>query len=446
MGVNRDATAVRDASAGYDQQAAKPIVPIGYKQTEVGVIPEDWEVKPLRDISPHQSVGLVINPSTYFDRNGTVPILVGSNVYENYIDWTAAKTITSGSNEKLTASQIYANDLVMVRVGDPGITAVIPPEYSGSNCASMMIIRGSSSFNSHWLCYLMNSDLGRSRVKHVQYGTAQKQFNISDAVDFIYPVPPLPEQRAIATALSDVDAFLEGLDRLIAKKRDLKQAAMQQLLTGQTRLPGFEGEWETMSLEEVADIRSGGTPSTTNQDFWNGDVAWCTPTDITALRGRKYLAETERTISTKGLQTSSAEVIPPKSIIMTTRATIGECAINTIPMTTNQGFKNLIPSKADSEFLYYLMTTQKQRLIQLCGGSTFLEVGKKQLQTFEVKLPLDIEEQTAIATVLSDMDAEIDALEQRRTKTVDLKQAMMQELLTGRTRLVRPKKEEAAAC
>ncbi|WP_170179934.1 restriction endonuclease subunit S [Prosthecochloris vibrioformis] len=148
------------------------------------------------------------------------------------------------------------------------------------------------------------------------------------------------------------------------------------------------------------------------------------------------MSDTERTISDVGLRASSAEVIPPNSIIMTSRATIGECAINTVPMTTNQGFKNLVPTKADPEFLYYLMTMQKERLKQLCGGSTFLEIGKKQLQRFEVVCPVEVDEQTAIATVLSDMDAEITTLEQRRKKTRDIKQAMMQELLTGKTRLL----------
>jgi type I restriction enzyme S subunit len=245
------------------------------------------------------------------------------------------------------------------------------------------------------------------------------------------------EQRAIATALNDVDALLGALDRLIAKKRNLKQAAMQQLLTGQTRLPGFSGEWEVKRLGELADIRSGGTPSTTDGRFWDGDVPWCTPTDITALDGRKCLNSTTRTITPAGLAASSAEIIPAFSVVMTSRATIGECAINTVPLSTNQGFKNFVPfEEIDGEFLYYLLSTQKQGFIRLCGGSTFLEIGKTQLVAYEVRLPTTKDEQTAIAAVLSEMDAEIAALEARRAKTRDLKQAMMQELLTGRTRLV----------
>lgn len=130
-------------------------------------------------------------------------------------------------------------------------------------------------------------------------------------------------------------------------------------------------------------------------------------------------------------------MIPAQSVVMTSRATIGECAINTAPISTNQGFKNFVPfATTDVDFLYYLIGMQKQGLIALCGGSTFLEIGKTQLAAYEVRLPSTKAEQTAIATILSDMDAELSALEARRAKTRDLKQAMMQELLTGKTRLV----------
>jgi len=212
---------------------------------------------------------------------------------------------------------------------------------------------------------------------------------------------------------------------------------MQQLLTGQTRLPGFHAEWEVKKLGEIADIRSGGTPSTGEPRFWDGNIPWCTPTDITALSGHKYLGETARLITQLGLKASSAEMIPAQSVVMTSRATIGECAINAVPVSTNQGFKNFIPfATTNVDFLYYLLGTQKQGFISLCGGSTFLEIGKTQLVAYQVRLPATKAEQTAIASVLTEMDGELAALEQRREKTRALKQAMMQELLTGKTRLI----------
>jgi type I restriction enzyme S subunit len=276
-------------------------------------------------------------------------------------------------------------------------------------------------------------------MKLAMSGNAITRLTLAKIRKLTFPVAPLPEQRAIAEALSDADALLDGLDRLIAKKRDLKQATMQQLLTGKTRLPGFSGEWETRRLAELGEIKGGGTPSTTQRHIWDGGLPWCTPTDITGLGGRKYLTGTVRTISAAGLAASGAEIVPPRSLIMTSRATVGECAINLKQVTTNQGFKNIVPvPHIDVEFLYYLMTTQKSRLLALCAGSTFLEIGKVQLGTLEVVLPDNQVEQRAIAAVLSDIDAELDALEARRAKVQSLKHAMMQELLTGKTRLVAP--------
>lgn len=268
--------------------------------------------------------------------------------------------------------------------------------------------------------------------------SGQPGINAQQYASLPLPIPPtLAEQEAIADALEDADALIESLEQLIAKKRAVKQGAMQDLLSGRRRLPGFTSKWTIKRLEEISDIRSGGTPSTTNPAFWDGTIPWCTPTDITALNGSKYILQTACNISEVGLAKSSAELIPKNSVIMTTRATIGECAINKIAVTTNQGFKNLIPHpETNCEFLYYLMKMQRERLIALCGGSTFLEIGKRQLAKLEVALPDDPMEQEAIGMTLADMDAELDALELRLQKARQIKQGMMQELLTGRVRLV----------
>jgi type I restriction enzyme S subunit len=243
------------------------------------------------------------------------------------------------------------------------------------------------------------------------------------------------EQRAIAEVLKDVDALLGVLAQLITKKFDLKQAAMQQLLTGQTRLPGFTGGWEVKRLGQVSEIVSGGTPRTGVASYWDGGIRWCTPTDITGTAG-KYLSETARTISQAGLDSCSAQLLPAGTLLLCSRATIGELKIAACDICTNQGFKSLIVNEgASNEYLYYLLLTMKPQLVERAIGSTFLEISKKETESLEVPLPL-FDEQTAIAAVLSDMDAEIAVLEQRLAKTRALKQGMMQELLTGRTRLV----------
>jgi type I restriction enzyme S subunit len=206
------------------------------------------------------------------------------------------------------------------------------------------------------------------------------------------PLPTLAEQEAIASALSDADGLIESLETLIAKKRQIKHGTMQELLTGKRRLPGFTGKWETKRLGEIADIRGGGTPSTIEEKYWDGSISWCTPSDITALSGYKYLTTTSRCITHAGLTASSAEIVPINSVIMTSRATIGECAITKIPLTTNQGFKNFIPYELTHfEFLYYILSNLKRSLIGLCAGSTFLEIGKAQLRQLTILFPSYLE-------------------------------------------------------
>ena len=407
----------------------------GYKQTEVGIIPEKWKVVPLSRTARRITRGASPRPidsPLWFDEESGVGWVRISDVTRShrYLKETAQRLSDAGIRN---SRFVRSGGLIMsicATVGRPIETRIDACVHDG------FVVFEQPQINQSFLYHVL-VDLEQTWSRRGQTGS-QMNLNTGLINRRLVAIPRTEaEQHAIATALSDVGALLGGLDRLIAKKRDLKQAAMQQLLTGQTRLPGFSAKWVSRPLGQVGDIKSGGTPSTTQAHFWDGGVPWCTPTDITGLRGRKYLIDTARTISTAGLQFSSAEVIPPRSLIMTSRATIGECAINLVPVTTNQGFKSIVTfAEIDVEFLYYLMTTQKTSLVALCAGSTFLEIGKKQLSGYMIKLPKDQVEQEAIAAVLADMDAELAALETRRDKTHDLKQAMMQELLTGRTRLL----------
>lgn len=414
-------------------------VKTGYKQTEVGVIPEEWDVCPVR-----QKGEVVTGKALAVNAPGPQrPYLRTKNVFDGRIDIDDVLTMPM-TDGQFTQFRIRNGD-VLLNEGQSlelvGRCAIYQDDYP-EPCAiqnALLRFRARAGVSEKFASYVFRHCQQTGVFARIALQTtsiAHRGGSRFERLRLAWPRSET-EQRAIAEALSDADALLGGLDRLIAKKRDLKQAAMQQLLTGQTRLPGFTGEWEVKRLTELAEIRSGGTPSTTEPRFWDGDVPWCTPTDITALNGHKFLSETSRMITQLGLKASSAEMIPAHSIVMTSRATIGECAINTVPVSTNQGFKNFIPfDTTDAEFLYYLLTTQKQGFMSLCSGSTFLEIGKTQLAAYEVRLPAKKAEQTAIAEVLADMDAELAALEQRRAKTRALKQAMMQELLTGRIRLV----------
>ena len=420
---------------------------LGYKETAIGPIPEDWQIGVLRDlVDPVRTIRYgIVQPGPY-DPSGRYMIR-GQDYSRGWVDPSELFRVSAKIEEPFANARVRAGDVRMTIVGaSTGRIAVVPPWLDGANLTqtTARIALRPDRANGLFCAYALTGPIGSQQVSNYLKGAAQPGLNCGDIERFVIPLPPRAEQDAIAQAVGDVDALLEGLMRLIAKKRDLKRAAMQQLLTGRTRLPGFTGIRKVKRICDVGEVRSGGTPSTSQSRFWNGDVPWCTPTDITALDGRKYLTCTARTISAVGLQSSSAELIPARSLIMTSRATVGECAINLVPIATSQGFKNIVPFDAvDVEFLYYLMATQKAGLLALCGGSTFLEIGKKQIAEYEITLPIDRDEQTAIAAVLSDMDAELVVLEARRAKTQALKQAMMQELLTGRIRLVPPEPAHA---
>ncbi|MEG0976790.1 MAG: restriction endonuclease subunit S [Comamonas sp.] len=162
----------------------------------LGEVPEHWSVKRLKHISPKIGVGLVINPSTYTREEG-VYFIFGGDVKEYEFDLTNARRMSAEDSDGLLPSRLNHRDLVCVRVGYPGITAVVTEELTGSNCASVVVIRR-GEFNSDWLCAAMNAWVGRQQVELCSYGAAQKQFNVSDAIDFVFPVPPLEEQDAIA--------------------------------------------------------------------------------------------------------------------------------------------------------------------------------------------------------------------------------------------------------
>lgn len=409
----------------------------GYKQTEVGVIPEDWNVDILDRFWSLTDCKHVTAP---FVGNG-YPLASIREVQNRFVDLNAAKQTTEEFYHRLIEGgrMPRVGDLILSRNATVGEVAQVanwhPPFAMGQDVVLMR--KKVQKFSTNYLQAIFHSPVITNQLANLMVGSTFKRANVEQIKNIIVPMPSASEQEAIAEALSDADNFIESLEQLATKKRHLKQGAMQELLTGKKRLQGGSGKWEVKPLNAVAEIRSGGTPSTNQPDFWDGDILWCTPTDITALKGIKYFTQTSRTISSQGLKCSSAELIPANSVVMTSRATIGECAINVVPVATNQGFKNFIPlQNTDGEFLYYLLQTKKQEFISLCGGSTFLEIGKTQLASFEIELPKEKSEQTAIATILSDMDAEIAELDAQLAKARAIKQGMMNNLLTGKIRLI----------
>ena len=210
----------------------------------LGEVPEHWELKRLKHLSPNLTVGIVVNPSEYVSDDG-LPFVYGGDIREGVIDWENSRRIAPALSEKQAKTRLKTGDLLMVRVGAPGVTAVVPPQCEGGNCASVMLIR-QGSFSSQWLCYMLNTRIVRFQVEVVQYGAAQEQFNISHAVNFWLPVPPRQEQDRIAAFLDTQHEKAQGLiqqaQSAVCLLQERRSALISAAVTGQIDVRGLVPE------------------------------------------------------------------------------------------------------------------------------------------------------------------------------------------------------------
>ncbi len=284
--------------------------------------------------------------------------------------------------------------------------------------------------------HYINSSFRQNFFNQSQIGGAQKNVNAGPNIKKNKRSFPsgITEQQAIATALSDIDALIDGLSKLITKKRNIKQAAMQQLLTGKTRLPGFSGKWKETVLGEIAKIQRGASPRPIDNPIWfteNSSVGWVRISDVT--KANMFLLETTQQLSPLGVKNSRP--VASGSLIMSICATVGRPIISKIDVCIHDGFVVFDLLKADQLFIYYILKWIEPNWSEQGQTGSQMNLNTALINNTKIKLPPS-DEQTAIAQVLSDMDNEIDALEKRLEKTRMLKQGMMQELLTGRIRLV----------
>ena len=273
----------------------------------------------------------------------------------------------------------------------------------------------------------------------IELGCGAGQPNISQdiikSILLFYPSNK-EEQQRIVTCLNDIDTLLSILDKKIEKKNLIKQGALQQLLTGEKRLEGFNKPWIEKRLGDMSTMNSGGTPSSKVQAFYNGGIPFLSISDMTAQG--KYIYSTEKKISELGLINSSARIVNKGTILYAMYASLGKCSISAIKMAISQAVLGINVNTAilDNVFLYYYLSFIENKVVAMGQTGTQSNLSKELVQNFVLKIPVDLTEQIAIATILSDMDAEIEALETKRSKYEQVKQGMMQQLLTGKIRLI----------
>ncbi len=404
----------------------------GYKKSEVGVIPEEWEVTTL---GRHVQITSGESPSfIQFTTTGKPYFKVEQlGNCEKYLGGEATPYHFRVGKAVRGSSIIFAKRGAAISLNRVRILS--EDSFMDTNLMALTCL---GDLDPEFLYY----GLGYIGLWQFADVTSVPQINNKHVKPLCFPLPPIPEQRAIAAALSNMDALLGGLDSLIAKKQGLKVAAMQHLLTGQTRLPGFSGDWEVKRLGDLGSIY-GGLIGKTKSDFGYGAARYITFMNVMSNvviddkifdRVNVSIAETQnRTKKGDIFFNGSSETPEEVAMCAVLLEDVQDVYLNSFCF----GFRFREDITADGVFFaYYFRSKEGRELIKsLAQGSTRYNLSKVALLNSSFRLPAQAE-QTAIAVVLSDMDTELAALQARRSKTQALKHAMMQELLTGRIRLI----------
>jgi type I restriction enzyme S subunit len=302
-------------------------------------------------------------------------------------------------------------------------------------------VEGSDRLDHIFLSYAIEKPL--YLLQKMIAGTTVKHLSKSDIRSVNLPTPPLPEQRKIASVLYAADQAIQKTEEIIKQAKRVKRGLMQSLFSQglydqeftetDTRFGELPSTWRVEKLGEVGRIAGRTAPEKDDEECWGGAIPWATPSEITNLEGNT-IAETKEYLTDRALEKVSSNLLPAGSILLTTRATVGACAVNEVPMTTNQGFKNVIPGDdLDTWYGYYRLTYESNQLEARAKGSTFREVGKETVENFKIPIP-PTEEQEGIGKALKSIDDRI--LNDRKViKRLEcLKKGLMQDLLTGEVR------------
>lgn len=400
-----------------------------FKQTDFGLIPNDWKVKPIVELISMMTNGFVgIIKSHYTDYENGILYIQGYNVEENSFNFHGIKRITEEFHKSHSRSCLQAGDLLTIQTGDIGITTVVPKELEGANCHALIITRFTKGIaDSRFYSYYFNFSGGRKRLKEIETGSTMKHINVGDMIQMLMPYPAKSEQTLIANALSDVDALISSLEKFIVKKRNIKQGAMQKLLQPKKG-------WKLMTLGDIAVVRDG-THQTPK--YVESGVPFYSVESVTNnnFKKPKFISEEEHNFLTRTFRIEKGD------ILMTRIGSIGDCKL--IDWDVKASFYvslALLKMKEgfSANFLcHYSKSSYFKKEVELKSLQYAIprKINLGPISTVNIEIP-NIKEQLTIANILSDMDIEISALETKLAKYRNIKLGMMQYLLTGKIRLI----------
>ena len=419
---------------GYDKKERDSVIKAGYKQTELGVIPDDWEVKAVEEISDVRSGKRLPLGNSLTDKETPYPYIRVADMEIGTIVLDDIKYIPPDVYPCIKNYRIFEEDIFISVAGSLGIVGKIPSQLNGANLTENADRLTKISIDRDYLMYMLMSPLIQNTIESEKTLGAQPKLALIRIRQFNIPLPPTKtEQTAIAKALSDTDALIQSLSQLIVKKRQIKQGAMQALLNPYDETGALKSDWVVKRLSEIADLATGNTPSTKDKSNYEGKFLFVSPAD---LGKRKWISQTEKTLSTKGF--SLARKFPANSILFTCiGSTIGKSGLAAEELTSNQQINAVLPNSSFcSEYLYYFLDLISSAIQASASEQAVPIINKTQFGETQIYIPNSKNEQKQISKTLSDMDTEITALETKLSKYQKIKQGMMQNLLTGRIRLV----------
>ncbi|AFI00166.1 restriction modification system DNA specificity domain protein [Helicobacter pylori Shi169] len=390
-------------------------------------LPKEWEVVRLLDIThifdgTHQTPQYTHHGVAFFSVEN-----IANNKPNKFISQQDYLIATSKNKPEY-------NDILLTRIGAIGISKVVSWTYPFSIYVTLAVIKQSKYFNSYYLHYFIQSSFFQKELKDNSLLQAIPcKINMDKLKKCKVILPPLNEQSAIANILSALDRYLYALDALILKKEGVKKALSFELLSQRKRLKGFNQAWQRVKVKDFGIIITGSTPLTQISEYWNGTISWITPTDI---NDNKDIFNSERKITQKGLNT--IRMIPKNSVLVTCIASIGKNAILRVNGACNQQINAIIPNKDfNADFIYYLMENNKQYLLGKAGVTATYIISKQVFEEIDFFVPKDLNEQSAIANILSALDNEIASLKNKKRQFENIKKALNHDLMSAKIRVLK---------
>ncbi len=391
-------------------------------------LPKAWQKVRLGDIAEIIGGG---TPSTQITSfwNGSInwftPTEIGVTKYVH----KSQRTITPLGLKKSSAKLLPIGTILLTSrasIGDCAILKVVATTNQGFQSLIPL-----EKINNEFLYYLMLTL--KNKLLKLASGSTFLEVSPNKIKNLLIPLPPLNEQIAIANILSDVDRYLYSLRALILKKESVKKALSFELLSQRKRLKDFNQAWQKVKVKDFGIIITGSTPLTQISEYWNGTISWITPTDI---NDNKDIFNSERKITQKGLDT--IRMIPKNSVLVTCIASIGKNAILRVNGACNQQINAIIPNKDfNADFIYYLMENNKQYLLGKAGVTATYIISKQVFEEIDFFVPKDLNEQIAIANILSALDHEIISLKNKKRQFDNIKKALNHDLMSAKIRVLK---------